>query len=68
METKITQVQETTAVDDKGQPLPSVRVTFTVGPYGPFSVMLPKSQFSAMAANLKIAEFAQHIKGLQGLG
>lgn len=67
MQIQITRVLETTDFGDKGQSVPSVRVEFKVGEHGPFSINLPKSQFTAIAANAKIQEYAQHVMGLQGV-
>ena len=67
MHTKITRVVETSSVGDNGRAVPVIHVEFTVGSNGPFSVELPKAQFTAAAANAKIQEFASHLSGLQGI-
>lgn len=67
MQPKITRVLQTTASDDQGRPVAIIHIDFMVGAHGPFSVQLPKSQFTAAAANQKIQEFVQHLSGLQGL-
>jgi hypothetical protein len=67
METKITRVAEQIGLGDSGQSIPVVRVEFTIGAHGPFSVIVPKNKFTQIEANRQVAEYAAHIKGLQGL-
>lgn len=67
MPVKITQVTETSDVGDNGRLIPSVRITFTVGQNGPFTVTLAKQGFTAQTANEKIREFVSHLTGLQGI-
>lgn len=68
METKILRVVETSDVSDQGRAVPSLRIEFNIGSHGPFTVVLPKKDFTAQAANQKINEFKSHLTQLQGLG
>jgi len=67
MQPKITQVIETTIPDDKGSAIQAVRVVFTVGAHGPFTVTIPKNQFSSVTVNQKIQEFVTQLSALQGI-
>jgi len=67
MQPTITRVIETTDVDDRGRPIQAVRIEFKLGEHGPFSVTLPKGNFTSAAANQKIQEFAANVQGLQGV-
>jgi hypothetical protein len=63
----ITRVTEEATFGDNGHVVPSIAITFQVGKYGPFVVRVPKAQFSAAAANAKIAEFVRELVAVQGL-
>jgi len=67
MAVKITNVAEVSDVTDQGRTIPAIRVQFTVGAHGPFSIQILKKDFSSTLANQKIQEFAQHIQQLQGV-
>lgn len=67
MPIKITRVIEVQEVSDQGKTIPSVRVEFTVGPHGPFSIQIAKKDFTSALANQKLNEYAAHIQQLQGV-
>jgi hypothetical protein len=63
----ITRVTEESTFEDGGRAVPSIAIAFQVGKHGPFVVRIPKAQFSAAAANAKIAEFVRELVAVQGL-
>ena len=67
MQWKITRVMEVTDLGDNGRAVPHVRLEFTVGPHGPFSITLPKTGYTAAGANAKIQQFVTELNATQGL-
>jgi hypothetical protein len=61
-------IVERTGFDAQGKVAPSVEVTFTVGDAGPFTVHIPKSEFTAAEAQRRVQEYASHIQQILGLG
>lgn len=59
---------QVSAQDATGAYVPAVRVTFTVDGQGPFSIDVPVSQFSADNVSKLIAAYAQHVRGVGGIG
>lgn len=67
MNPQITRVVETQETGDQGKTIASIRIEFKIGAHGPFTITLPKAGFTAAAANQHIAEFASHLRALNGI-
>jgi hypothetical protein len=66
MNPQITSITERPAMDSSGKMGTNVLVTFKVGTHGPFTIEIPKPQFTAAEANKRVAEFAAHVAGVAG--
>jgi len=58
---------QTSAKDATGSYVPVVRIIFTVGAQGPFSVDVPVSTYSTGVAQAAIQAYADIIAGTEGL-
>lgn len=67
MNPEITRVIESTDVGDTGKTFQSIRVEFKVGTHGPFTVTVPKADFTAAAVNALIQKFVSQLGALQGV-
>jgi hypothetical protein len=61
---KVTGVQEVVTLTGQGAVLPQVRVTFTVGAHGPFTITLPRAEFSAAAVRAEMEKLAVPLREL----
>ena len=60
----VTKVTEQSAFDHQGKLAPVIRVEYMIGEHGPFSENFPKDQFSAAAAQTKLAQMASMLRQL----
>jgi len=58
---------QTTAKDATGNYVSVVRVFFTVGAQGPFSVDIPVSTYTVQAAQAAISAYAASVSAVEGL-
>jgi len=61
---KVTGVAEVVTLTPQGTVLPQVRVTFTVGAHGPFTVTLPRDGFTAAAVRTEMEKLAGPLREL----
>lgn len=64
LEAKVTRVLPTSEVSLAGKVTPQVRVEFSVGPHGPFSVTINQADFTADRVTAEMAKVAATINAL----
>lgn len=64
MQIIIQRVRERPVFDVMGDLVPWMEIDFTIGRHGPFTIKMPKDEFTQEAAIEKIKKEYQHIIGL----
>jgi len=61
---RIQRVREVTTFDERGRPIKSIEVSFTVKEQGPFTLDIPQAEYSAETMSVRINELAKKVKEL----
>jgi len=68
MKVRITAISETTRMTPEMKPETVVITTYMVGDYGPFSIAIPKEEFTAERVKDLIREESEEIRKLAEMG
>lgn len=60
----VTSITQVTQLDNRGNAVPVMRIDYLVGDDGPFSIEVPKSEFTAASVKAKIEEEAEQVRQL----
>lgn len=63
-EPTIVAITQVTRLDPRGQAIPTMRIEYRIGQDGPFSLELPKSEFTAAEVKKRIQAEAVEIRNL----
>lgn len=63
---RITNIRETMGLDQKNMPVAYVTAVFYLGHHGPFTVQLPKKDFTGVALKDAIARYVREVSQVTG--
>jgi hypothetical protein len=66
MEVSISRIQQIITFDATGRPRDEMQITFNVGPHGPFTVRIPKEEFSQARVVQEIEKVRREVESIVG--
>jgi hypothetical protein len=66
MPVEVSRIQEITTFGLNGQPISNIQISFKVDSHGPFTVIIPKEQFTQVRAAQEIDKIVREVNALVG--
>jgi hypothetical protein len=63
---RVTSIRETMGLDSKNMPTAWVTAVFYLGDNGPFTVQIPKKEFTGLLLRDRIAQYAREVSQVAG--